>query len=331
MKAMRRGAVVVAGAAALGSVLLGLAPTAWADAPARTGWWNVISAGGMALPMPATAADDLHVSQGPSGPAAFSAVAYDLLSQPVESATLQLKIAPNSMVGTVLVLACPTKDASWKAGGNQPYDAAPAYDCADGEPGMVAADGSGITFFLDAPTGASGYSLAIVPATDSAPFSADIVKPDAASLVVQLAEAAMEPAPFTAPAAAPPAATTGTGAVTLSAGTAPLVPTAPLPAPAVAVPVVPAPQAAPAPVALASAGSRPIEPVSDRERYIAGSMLALLAGLIVWLAQQQSPQPRLLGGMARKAGPVAVPAVDPNPRGIGRFATLRTAPARPLV
>jgi hypothetical protein len=35
--------------------------------------------------------------------------------------------------------------------------------------------------------------------------------------------------------------------------------------------------------------------------------------------------------MARKAGPEAVVPVDPAPRGIGRFATLRTAPARRLV
>ncbi|MBK5307289.1 MAG: hypothetical protein JJD92_11435 [Frankiaceae bacterium] len=320
----------VAAATALAPLLLGAAP-AWADAPSRTGWWNVISAGGMALPLPTTAADDLHVSQGPSGPAAFSAVAYDLFGQAVSGATLQLKITPNSTVGTVAVLACPTKDASWKAGGNQPYDAAPEYDCVNGEPGMVAADGSGITFFLDAPTGATGYSLAIVPAADATAFSVDIIKPDAASLVVQLAEAAVEPGPVAAPVAAPPATTTGAGSAPLGTGTAPLAPTAALQAPAVAVPAVPAPQAAPAPAALAAASSRPIEPVSNRERYIAGSMLALLSGLIVWLAQQPSPQPRLLGGMARKAGPVAVPVVDPNPRGIGRFATLRTAPARPLV
>jgi hypothetical protein len=34
--------------------------------------------------------------------------------------------------------------------------------------------------------------------------------------------------------------------------------------------------------------------------------------------------------MARKAAPEVVP-VDVRPRGIGRFATLRTAPARPLL
>ena len=33
--------------------------------------------------MPTTGADDLHVSQGPSGPAAYAAVAYDLFGATV--------------------------------------------------------------------------------------------------------------------------------------------------------------------------------------------------------------------------------------------------------
>ena len=41
--------------------------------------------------------------------------------------------------------------------------------------------------------------------------------------------------------------------------------------------------------------------------------------------------PRLIGGAARKVAPVAPPAVSTRPRGIGRFATMRTAPARRLV
>jgi hypothetical protein len=71
-------------------------------------------------------------------------------------------------------------------------------------------------------------------------------------------------------------------------------------------------------------------PVSNRERYVAGTLLALLSGLLVWAFQQPAPTPRLIGGMARKAPPALVP-VDVRPRGIGRFATLRTAPARPLL
>jgi hypothetical protein len=314
----------------VGLVPLVMTSSAWADAPARTGWWTVASAGGMALPQPTTAAEDLHVGQGPDGPSAYAAVAYDLVGQTVSGATLQLKLVPNSALGTVALVACPTKAASWKAGGNQAYDTAPAYDCANGEPGMLAADGTGVTFFLDAPLGGTGYSLAIVPAPGAAPFSVDVVKPDAVSLAAQVEAPAVEPGPVAAEAPAPPA-TTGVGSAPLSAGTAPLAPTVPLQAPAVAAPAVPSPQAAPAPAALTAAATRPVEPVSNRDRYTAGTMLALLAGLLVWAAQQPSAQPRLLGGMARKAAPTPVSVVDAKPRGIGRFAALRTSPARPLV
>lgn len=329
MRVWARSAAGLAGAAGL-APLLALAAPAWAQAPVRTGWWTAASAAGMALPQPTTAAGDLHVAQGPSGPTAYAAVAYDLLGQAVSGATLQLKVAPNSSLGKALLLACPTKDGSWPAGGNQPYDKAPAYDCANGDPGLLAADGSGVTFFLDPPPGGAGYSLAIVPAPGAAPFSLDLVKPDAASLAVQTQDVAAPPGPVPPPPAPPAATTAGTGWAPIGAGAAPLAPAAALPAPAVAGPAVPAPQAAPSPAAPSAAAPGPAAPVSNRDRYTAGTMLALLAGLVVWLAQQPSSKPRLLGGLARRAAPVPV-IVDPKPRGIGRFAALRTAPARPLL
>jgi hypothetical protein len=323
-------------AAGLGLLpLLMLAPGAWADAPAKSGWWNAAAAGGVALPQPTTAAEDLHVGQAPGGPSAYAAVAYDLLGQAVSAATLELKVVANSVVGTVDVMACPTKSASWQAGGNQPYDTAPAYDCATGVQGLLAADGTAVTFFLDAPVAGAGYSLAIVPSADAVAFSADFTKPAASSLTPQVqADPAVQVAPAQPP--APPAGGTGgSGTAPLSVGTVPMAPLAPparLEAPAVAVPAVPSPQAAAAPYTAASAATqRPGEPVSNRERYLAGSLLALLAGFVVWSWQQPTAQPRLLGGIARKAGPGVVPVIDPQPRGIGRFATLRTVPARPLL
>ena len=316
--------------------------TAYADAPAKTGWWNAASANGVSLPMPTTSADDLHVGQGANGPTAYAAVGYPLVGQGVSSATLQLKVAANSAVGTIDVIACPTKDATWKAGGNQPYDARPAYSCAKGIQGVVAADGTSVTFLLDAAQLApgAGYSLAVVPTSDAKPFDVDFVKPDATSLTPQV-DAGYTPPRAAAPAQpnanpanpaapAPPAAAVS-GTVPLPAAVAPVAPTVPLQAPAVAAPVAPAPApaVAPAPVAPADA-ARPLAPVSNRDRYAAGTGLALLAGFLVWAFQQSSPEPRLLGGMARKAGPLAV-QVSARPRGIGRFSTLRTAPARPLL
>jgi hypothetical protein len=315
-------------------LLVGVAGTAYADAPTKAGWWNAATANGVALPQPTTASGDLHVAAGPTGPAAYAAVGYELAGQAVTGGLLTLKVVANTAVGTVAVKACPTKDDSWKGGDDQPIDSAPAYDCSKGSNGVANADGTSITFILDEGQllGADTYSLALVPVDGAAPFTVDFAKPDATSLTPEVEEAAAPEAPapaYVAPAPAPPPAMSG--AAPLAAGTV-TVPVQPAPAPAVAVPVVPAPQAAAAPAALApAAASRPAEPVSNRERYIAGSTLALLSGFLVWVFQQQSRQPRLLGGMARKAGLEAAVVIDPRPRGIGRFAALRTTPARPLV
>lgn len=332
----RRGIVVSTGLAPM--LLLVLAGAAAADAPTKTGWWNAASANGVALPQPTTDADNLHVGQGPSGPSAYSAVSYDLLGQTVSSAVLELKVAPHSAVGAIDVQACPTKDSAWKAGGNQPYDSRPAYDCAKGIQGLAATDGTKVTFVLDTAQQLAGlgYSLAIVPSADAKPFQVDFVKPDATSLAPQVeAPPPVEPGPV-APAptfAAPPGAGFAATAP-LAAGTVDQAPAPDLAAPVTA-PVVPAPAPAVAPVAPvavvpAASSARPV-PVSNRVRYEAGTLLALLAGFLVWSYQQKAPEPRLIGGMARKAGPEAVLPVDAAPRGIGRFATLRTAPARRLV
>jgi hypothetical protein len=338
MKALvRHAATAAAGVVGLLPVaLLGLATAASADAPTKAGWWNAASANGFALPAPTTGTDNLHVAQGPGGPTAYAAVAYDLTGQSISGATLQLKVSANSAVGTTDVMACPTKDASWKAGGNQTYDTRPAYDCAKGVHGVAAADGTTVTFLLDAAQQLSGaFSLAIVPAQDAVPFSIDFDKPDATSLAPEL-DAAAEPAPVAADAPPPyqPPAGTGTASAPLSSGTVAQAPPVQLQAPVVSAPTVamPAPAAAAAPVP-PSAPVVAAKPVADsrRVRYEAGTLLALLTGAVVFAAQQPSKRPRLIGGMARKGGPVALEPVDAQPRGIGRFAAIRTQPARPLV
>ena len=318
--------------AALGaSMSLLLAAGAAADAPAKTGWWNAASAGAVALPQPTTAADDLHISQGPGAPAAIAAVSYDLFAGAVTGALLSLTVVPDSAVGTVDVVACPTKDASWKAGGNQGWDSAPAYDCEKGARGLASADGTKLVFNLSAaqllPTG--GYSLAIVPAEGALPFSVDVARPDATSLTPELAAEQPE-AP--APAAPPPPPAGTSGSAPMSTGTAPPPPALDAPAPAVLPQAAPAPVAAapPVPPVVQTLPARAAVPISNRDRYAAGTLLALLAGALVWAFQQPSTTPRLIGGLARKTGQVPVP-IDRRPRGIGRFATLRTAPARRLV
>ncbi len=315
------------------------AGAALADAPVKTGWWNAASANGMSFPAPGTGADDLHVGQGPAGPSAYAAVAYDLTGQSVTGATLTLKVVADSAVGTTDVLACPTADAAWKAGGNQPISAAPRYDCARGLPGIRASDGTSVSFLLglSQQLAGGGYALAIVPAADALPFSVDFAKPDAASLTPDPAGeepvAPADPDVVTPPPPADPGTGTGTtGSVGLlpeTTGDSGFVaaPPAMLPDPAPLAAPTPAPSA---PSYAPSAAAAPLAPVSNRERYQAGTLLALLSGAMVWAWQQPTRERRKIGGLARTEAPEAVLA-DAQPRGIGRFAVARTAPARPLL
>lgn len=346
MKRARAGGVLA------GAVLLAAAfgPTAaWAAAPTKAGWWNAASAGGTALPMPTTATGDLHVGQGPNGPTAYAAVGYDLSGQQVSGAVLELKITPNSTVGTPDLTACPTKTTSWRPVDDGPIADAPTYDCSThGVAGLVSATGDTVTFLLDqAQQLAGGYSLAIVPSANATPFQLDLTKPGAQSLTVTAFGDATQPAaPPTTDAGGyvPPPVTTGggssSGMTPSNLNTAVLSPTgttalsAPAPALAGAATTggsAPAPVVAP-PGGLAAvpAASALLPPASNRARYVAGSLLALIVGALVWAVQQQSPQPRLIGGLARTAPAAPLDPAAPT-RGIGRFASARTAPPRRLI
>src|SRR5438309_6935 len=115
------------------------AQVALARAPVRVGWWNSVSAPGLAAPAPTTPSGGLRVAAAPGQVLAFGAVLYRV---PLGStAKLTLKIA--AVEGAPLVQACPTKNIRWKAGDDQPADAAPAYDCSTlHSPGNVASHGT---------------------------------------------------------------------------------------------------------------------------------------------------------------------------------------------
>src|SRR3954465_1572805 len=168
-----------------------------ADPAVRTAWWNTVSGGGQAAPSPTAPDGGLHVAVSPGQLLAFGAVLYDLPQD--ATATLELKLSGQ---GTPVLVACPTKDSSWKAGGGQPSDAAPAYDCATRTyHGSVSSDGATVTFLVDggAETTPGELSLAILPymthdapagvgtqlpVDATQPFSVDIAKPDVSSLTV---------------------------------------------------------------------------------------------------------------------------------------------------
>jgi hypothetical protein len=318
---MRRRTVIVA----LAMLLLGavLVPDpASALAPAKAGWWNAASAGGISAPQPTTAAGDLHIGQGPTGPTAVAAVDYELSGER-PSAVLELKVRSGSTFGTAALVACPTKDRGWKAVDNGPMSAAPAYDCSRfSVPGFVSANGDTATFLLDDSQRLSGgYSLAIVPVAASASFQVDLVKPGPESLTLT------RPTPSPSTVVRPPAGGTGlpVGPPALSAAP----PSSPRPV--VAAPQVALPSAStPASVEEAAPATAP-KPVRN-DRFLAGSLLAVFAGALTMLLQQRSPPLRLLGGVARTSRSAPAPADDDGPpRGIGRYVSVRTGPARKLI
>ena len=312
--------------------------SAQADAPSKAGWWNAASLGGVVAPMPTTAAGDLHVGQGPQGPTAYAAVAYDLAGQPGSTAVLELKVTRNSTVGTPDLTACLTKSATWKAADNGPVADGPAFDCsANSVSGLISADGNTVTFLLgEAQQKAGGFSLAIVPAAQSLPFQVDLTKAGTQSLTLSDAGAAFEPTTPAGPAADVDVSPALPSEVPHSGVGAPLnVDIPPLPgAPTMAQPAPEPALAAPAtaqPLAVPAAVASLLPPLDNRQRYLAGILLALIVGALIWAMQNQSPEPRLIGGLAR-----ALPAVPLTARpgavtgGIGRFAVLRTGPPRRL-
>src|SRR3954453_23692944 len=132
-----------------------------ADPAVRTAWWNTVSGGGQAAPSPTAPDGGLHVAVSPGQILAYGAVLYDLPQE--ATATLELKLSGQ---GTPVLVACPTKDNSWKAGGNQPSSNAPAYDCAlHSYTGSVSSDGATGTFLIQggAETPPAALSLAFGP------------------------------------------------------------------------------------------------------------------------------------------------------------------------
>ena len=221
---MRRRLALAFGLAGTALVLLALNPSgAYAEAPVRVAWWNNAASNGMAAPSPTTPAGGLHVAAGPGAATpvggvgahqeevqAFGAVLYQ--ADEGSTATLTLKIAPNGSQGTPQLVACPTQNADWTIGDDQPGPG-PNYDCSSAHfAGTVDPGGTTVVFHVSADfeSTAGEVSLAIVPdlgstalPTGPSPFSIDFNPPDAASFLAEPSAAsssdAFNPAPYSGP------------------------------------------------------------------------------------------------------------------------------------
>ena len=369
------------GAAAVLLGATGLAAATWpasavADAPVQTAWYNAMSGGSQSAPDPQTPPGGMHVAVSSSQVLAFGAVQYALAAG--STATIELKVSNLTATPVVNptspttnpaanVVACPIT-GTWKAGDNQPMDAAPKYDCTHSLFGSLSADQKTLTFLADSSmeTVPGQLSLAIAPvvtdeipgagtpapADTTQPFSLDIDKPDATSLTVT--STAVAPPPPSAPKGGGTSASGSTdsgtatandssaggsssvslpGAMTGSAGTSSTTDTGSTP---VVAPTNATPNAAPAAAALPAK--------NDRAHNAALAMLLLIGlGIVAMSSGQMQRAPKLIGGAGRHAalaggaGAAAAapaPAVPMTPygnRGLGRFAKARTEPARPLM
>ena len=350
-----------------GALVIATWPTAaQADPAVRTGWWNTVSGGGQAAPSPTTADGGLHLAVAPGQLLAYGAVLYDMAQD--ATATLELKVSGQ---GTPVLVACPTKDSSWKEGGDQDASSAPAYDCSlHSYTGAVSSDGATVTFLLDgsAETTPGELSLAIVPymthdapggvgtelpVDSTTPFSVDVAKPDASSLTVTSIPTTTDLGGTPGSAAQPPTVSNaGTSVAPTSAGSTggtqvPTLTSGPPPATSTGAVDNTAPQIAssaspqqPGAMAPAAAGL----PKADNTAHNAALALLVLVAMAVIGSGTTSMQrsPRLLGGAGRHAtaatagaaAAVAAPmafAMPVRSRGLGRFARERVAPPRPLV
>ncbi|HET7310005.1 MAG TPA: hypothetical protein VFJ17_01630 [Mycobacteriales bacterium] len=345
-----------------GALVIATWPSAaQADQPVRAAWWNTASGGGQSAPQPTTADGGLHVAVAPGQILAYGAVLYSMAQD--ATATLELKVSGQ---GTPVLVACPTKDTSWKAGGDQPASDAPAYDCSlHSYTGSVSSDGTTVTFLLDgsAESTPGELSLAIVPymthdapggvgtelPTDSTvPFSVDIAPPDVSSLTVTSGSSTGQVGSPKLGGSQPPTVTpAGSGSTTAgSTGGAQVPPNltaGPPPATTTAVDNT-APQVAPTGSAQQSGALTPAAagmPKVDNTAHNAALALLILVAMAVVASGTTSMQrsPRLLGGASRHAaaagagaGVAATAVAMPiTTRGLGRFARERVAPPRPLV
>lgn len=203
------------GALATAAVALALVPSARPAGAAPTaiavGWWSTA---------PALTYSDVpdggFVAQGgPSTPAAYAAVAFQLgVDDEVDG--LRLLIAPGSLsVPTSPLAACPLVEGFTPVAGG-PIADAPDYDCGAGVPGTTGEDGSAHEFDLtDLPDrDGAALALAIVPLGPTARVAFEAPGIDALSLVPSPAGAgggATDDPASTPTTQAPIAAGTGTG------------------------------------------------------------------------------------------------------------------------
>lgn len=154
-----RGRRAVAAVVGAGVVVLAIASTAGAEAPARQGWWSRLSTGSVtAPPPPDVPADGLLVQGAPDGASAVAALRFELANDAGPGTlTLTTAASPYGPVG-----ACPLTGAAatFASTSNGAWADAPVTTCDKPITGKV--DGATMTFDLSTLAG-STVAVALVP------------------------------------------------------------------------------------------------------------------------------------------------------------------------
>ena len=306
--------------------------------PDAQGWWSEAQQAPSPLPVDTVTGPNLQVGGDPTGANAIAAVRFtvpgtidDAAVDPSSvPATLTLKVAPSTTIGTPAVVACRVL-GSWQPASGGTWSTKPAYNCDGAAGGVVSTDKATMVFKLNPTVQAhpGAYDVALVPAAaNQAPFS------------VQFAPAG------------PDSLSLGSGASTVSAGAVgePVLPTeTPLPSPdntvapspslgtggfdaGAPLPLGPTPAVQPAARARTPAASRLLpgplrRAVSTKQsqQAIALGLLGAIAMSVWWFGGEQARAPRLLGSLGEGVH-VEDPGVYVRSGGIGRFARPRTRP-----
>ena len=302
--------------------VLAAVPALAADGEPVTGWWARTRLG---PPVPVEAPAPVPeggtwVAGDPSGPLAVSALRLDLSAGTIATG-LALKVERAD--GTPAVRVCPAV-ARWQAEQGGRLDSAPAHDCKV----LVKAEVKGDALVVAFPAGFSeGFLDVVLTPEPGSTFSLTLQKATAASVTTQSAAPVGGATGYEA--APPPPGVTPTGGsalppLTTGVAAAPALPAAPA-APPLTAPLAPAaapPAAAAPPPAVAT---KPVRADDRREAVPAAILFALLALFAMYLATQQAPAPRRLGGgTGLRQAPVAA-AAPGAVRGVGRFRATRAA------
>jgi hypothetical protein len=319
------------GAGAAGAATIG---------PDAQGWWSEAQQAPSPLPVDTVTGPNLQVGGDPTGPNAVAAVRFivpgtidDLPVDPSSvPATLTLKVAPNTTIGTPAVVACPVL-GTWQPASAGTWSTKPAYNCDRSAAGVLSADMSTMTFKFDPSLQArSGvYDVALIPApTNQAPFSVQFLPAGGDSLALGSGASAATPggALETPPSETPlpPADTTATVPLGGSSGfdVGPVLPLDETPAARPATRPTP-----PAASRLLPAPLRRAVSTKQSQQAIALGMLGAIALSLWWFGGEQARAPRLLGSLGEGVH-VDDPGLYVRTGGIGRFARPRTRPPKRL-